>query len=104
MAEGVKTRGIDINLILNLDELMREIGLCNVIKQTFSVPFGPWGGKVGELFAEDYRLANNSLQPLFTSVFNVPKEEDERNGTLMQEEFKSHHAYLNIHVYLGQKQ
>jgi hypothetical protein len=74
MAEGVKTRGIDINLILNLDELMREIGLCNVIKQTFSVPFGPWGGKVGELFAEDYRLANNSFNHYLRVCLMCPKK------------------------------
>jgi ubiquinone/menaquinone biosynthesis C-methylase UbiE len=102
--KGFKTRGIDPSMAQNLDELMREAGLIDVTKQIFAAPFGPWGGKVGELFAEDYKLANSSLQPFITSVFNVPKEEVERNGELMMEEFKSHQAYLNIYVYLGRKQ
>jgi hypothetical protein len=102
--EGLKTRGVDLNMVQNLDELMREVGLINVTKQTFVGPFGSWGGRAGELFAEDFRLASSSLQPLFTNALGVPKEEAERNGTLGMEEFKSHKAYLNIYVYLGQKQ
>jgi hypothetical protein len=74
----------------NLDELMREIGLANVTKQVFTAPIGSWGGKTGELFAEDYRLGSSSLQPLFTSVFNVPKEEVERKSALMVKGFKSY--------------
>jgi hypothetical protein len=88
----------------NLNELMREAGLTNVTKQTFTTPLGPWGGRAGELFAEDFRLGSSALQPLFTNALGVPKEEVERNCALMVEEFKSHQACLNIYVYLGQKQ
>jgi hypothetical protein len=102
--EGLKARGFDPNMAKNLDELMREAGLINITKQTFAAPLGPWGRKAGELFAENSRLGCSSLQPLFTSALGVPKEEVERNTALMQEEFKSHQAYFNIHVYLGQKQ
>jgi hypothetical protein len=99
-----KSRGVDLNMVENLDELMREAGLINVTKQTFVAPFGPWGGRVGELFAEDYRLGSSSIQPVVAKVFNVPEDEIEKNCTLMMEEFKSHQAYMNVHVYLGQKQ
>jgi ubiquinone/menaquinone biosynthesis C-methylase UbiE len=101
---GFKSRGIDVNLMQNLDELMLKAGLINVTKQTFIVPFGTWGGKAGELFAENYRLLSGSIQPLITNVFNVTKEEVERNCTLMVEEFKSHKAHVIMNVYLGQKQ
>jgi hypothetical protein len=104
MAEGVKTRGVDVNMVQNLDELMREAGLINVTKQTIVAPIGPWGGKGGELFAEDFKLISSAIQPLVTGALNVPKEEIESNCTLMIEEFKSYQSYLNIHVYLGQKQ
>jgi hypothetical protein len=103
MTEGVKTCGVDVNMVQNLNELMREVGLINVTKQTFVGPFGSWGGRAGELFAEDFRLGRSGLQPLITNVFNVPKEV-ERNVDLMVEEFRSHRAYLNVYVYLGQKQ
>jgi hypothetical protein len=104
LIEGIKTRGIDLNMTRNLDELMREAGLINVTKQNFTASIGPWGGQAGELFAEDFRLVNGSLQPLFTSVFQVSKEGVERNDVLMVEEFKSHQTYMYIYVYLGQKQ
>jgi hypothetical protein len=102
--EGFKARGIDINLIKNLDKLMREAGLINVTKQVFIAPFGSWGGKAGELFAEDYRLVSGTVQPLITSTLGIPKEDVEKNGALMMKEFKSHRAYINIYVYIGQKQ
>jgi hypothetical protein len=102
--EGLKMRGVDVNMVENLDELMREAGLTNVTKQTFTAPIGPWGGKVGELFAENSRLGSISIQPLVTSAFGMPKEEVERNAALIMEEFKSYQAHFDIHVYLGQKQ
>jgi hypothetical protein len=102
--QGGKARGIDVDMAQNLDELMREVGLINVEKHVFAAPVGPWGGRVGELFAEDARLLNNAIQPFVTKMLNIPKEEVERNGNLMVEEFKSHEAYFNLYVYFGQKQ
>jgi hypothetical protein len=104
LVESVKTRGVDVNMAQNLDELMREVGLINVTKQTFKAPIGPWGGRAGELFTENHRLGSISLQPLITKVLGVSKEEVERNRALMLEEFNSHQSYMEIHVYLGQKQ
>jgi ubiquinone/menaquinone biosynthesis C-methylase UbiE len=102
--EACKKRGIDVNIVNNLDELMREAGLKNVTKQTFTAPIGPWGGKVGELFSEDYKLLNSALQPLITQALNIPKEDVEKNGALMVEEFKSYKTCVALHAYLGQKQ
>jgi hypothetical protein len=99
-----ESHGVDVNIALNLDELMHEAGLINITKQIFIAPFGFWGGRVGELFAEDYRLGSSSIQPVVAKVFDVSEEEIERNCTLMMEEFESHQAYMYVHVYLGQKQ
>jgi hypothetical protein len=104
LIEGLKSRGIDLNMTQNLDELMCKAGLINVTKQTVVAPVGPWGGQTGELFAEDLRLGSISIQPLLTNTLHVPKEEAERNTALMVEEFKLYQAYLNIYVYFGQKQ
>jgi hypothetical protein len=41
LAEGLKTRGIDVDMMKNLDELMRGTGLINVTKQIFAAPIGP---------------------------------------------------------------
>jgi hypothetical protein len=103
-SEGAKVRGIELNMVHSLDELMREAGLINVTKQTLTSLLGSKGGRAGELFSKDFRLLNNALQPAITRVFNVPKEDVERNATLMAEEFESYQAYSSAHVYLGQKQ
>jgi ubiquinone/menaquinone biosynthesis C-methylase UbiE len=104
LAKGSEKRGVDVNMTQKLDELMHEVGFINVRKQSFIARTGPWGGRAGELFAENAKLLSNSIQPFITDVLNVPKEEVERNCALMMEEFKSHKAYLDIYVYLGQKQ
>jgi hypothetical protein len=104
LVEGLKTRGVDVHKIEELDGLMREAGLINVTKQTFIGPFGPWGGKAGELFAADYKLGSSTIQPLLTNALGVSKEELERKTALMLEEFKTYKPYVVIHVYLGQKQ
>jgi hypothetical protein len=49
LTAGVKTRGVDLNMVQKSNGLMREAGLSNVTKQTFTAPFGPWEGKAGEL-------------------------------------------------------
>jgi hypothetical protein len=103
-AQGLKTRGIDVHLMQQLDELMREAGLINVTKQTFAAPFGPWGGQAGRLFAEDFKLGTSSMQPLFTHALGVPKEQVENNCDLAMKELESYQPYLTIYVYLGQKQ
>jgi hypothetical protein len=104
LVEGLKTRGVDVHKIEELDGLMREAGLANVTKQTFIGPFGSWGGKAGELFAADYKLASSSARPLITSALGVSKEEHEKKCALMLEEFETYKPYVVIHVYLGQKQ
>jgi hypothetical protein len=102
--EGFKTRGIDLSMAKDLDGLMRDAGLINVTKEVFTMPIGPWGGRAGELFAENYRLASFSVQPLYASVFGISKEEVESKAALMLEEFKSYQTYSEVYVYLGQKQ
>jgi hypothetical protein len=102
--QALKTRGIDVYQMQNLDELMREAGLDHVTKQTIHIPIGPWGGKAGELFAQDLKLGSTSIQPFITAVFQTPKEEVERNNAQMLEEFNTYQAYTTACVYLGQKQ
>jgi hypothetical protein len=102
--EGFKKRGIDIDIVNHLDELMREAGLTNVTKQTFVGPIDVWGGKAGELLNQDFKLLAGSFEPLVTNVVGVSKEEYKRVVALWEEEAKSCKPYINIHIYLGQKQ
>jgi hypothetical protein len=76
--EGVKARGIDLNMVQDLEGLMRETGPNKITKQIFTMPIGPWGGKASELFSNGLKLASSSLQPLITAVLCVPKEEVEK--------------------------
>jgi hypothetical protein len=102
--EGHKMRGIDVNKVQNLEELLRKAGLANVTKQTVTVPIGLWGKKVGVLFVENHKRATGHFQPLFTNALGVPKEEVENNCALVLKELESHQAYAKAYVYLGQKQ
>jgi hypothetical protein len=104
LEEGLKARGIDIFVVEKLDVLMREAGFTNVTKQTYILPIGNWGGRVGQLLAEDVRLGTESLEPLYTDILGIPREEVESTIASALEEFKSFRTYIQLYVHLGQKQ
>jgi hypothetical protein len=101
--QGFATRGIDMTTMDQLDVLMRKAGLVNVTTQSYLMSFGEWGEQTGRLFAEDYRLAIESLEPLFIDVLCIPREQFNATLALVLEEFKHARAYMKFHVYLGQK-
>jgi hypothetical protein len=101
--EGLKARGIDVTVAERLDTLMHRSGLVNISKQTYVLPFGNWGGKAGELLAEDFRLACESLKVLFTNTLDVTLEEVNANTAKVLDELKASRAHVKLYVYLGQK-
>jgi SAM-dependent methyltransferase len=103
LVQGLATRGVDITMVDRLDVLMREAGLVNVTTQSYVIPFGDWGKQIGLIFAEDYRLLIESLEPLFIDVLCIPREQVEATLALTLEEFKHTRAHMMLYVHLGQK-
>jgi hypothetical protein len=103
LTQGLATRSIDITMVERLDVFMRKAGLVNVTTQTYILPVGDWGRQVGRIFVEDYRLIVESLEPLFTDVLRIPREQFKATLALILEEFKHTQAYLKLYVHLGQK-
>jgi hypothetical protein len=103
LIQGFAARGIDITMVDRLDALMRKAGLVNVTTQTYIMPFGDWGRQVGRLFAEDFRLAIESIEPLFIDVLSIPREQFKATLALVLEEFKHARACMKFYVHLGQK-
>jgi hypothetical protein len=101
--QGLATRNIDMTMADQLGVLMHKAGLVNVTMQTYVVPFGDWGKQAGRLFAENYRMIINSLEPLFIDVLCIPREQFKDTLNLVLEELKHGRAYMKLQVYFGQK-
>jgi hypothetical protein len=103
LIQGLATRGIDMIMTDRLDVLMRKAGLVNITTQSYILPFGDWGKQVGRLFAEDYRLAMESLEQLFIDALCIPREQFKATLALVLEEFKYARVYAKLYVHLSQK-
>jgi hypothetical protein len=100
---GFAARNIDLLLAEKLDIFMEEDGLVNIEKHVYQFPFGRWGDRIGELLAEDLKLLNTSLKPLFTKVFNISNEMADANTEKLMKELEEYQAYAELCVYVGQK-
>jgi SAM-dependent methyltransferase len=96
-------RDIDLLQADKLDVLLEEAGFINIEKIVYKFPLGRWGGRAGALFAEDFKLLNYSLKPLFTKVFNISDEVVEANVEQAMKELEEHQAYAEFYVYVAQK-
>jgi hypothetical protein len=101
--QAIATRGIDTTIVEQLDVFMRKAGLVNITTQTYILPFGDWGKQVGLLFAENFRLFVESIEPLFTDVLCIPREQFKATLALTLEEFKHSQVHAKLYVHLGQK-
>jgi hypothetical protein len=100
---GFLACNVDLMLADRLDVFLEEARFVNIRKIVYRFPFGCWGGRAGQLFAQDFRLLNYSLIPLFTKVFNISSEVVKANTEQAMKELEEYQAYAEFYVYVGQK-
>ncbi|CAG8538740.1 45008_t:CDS:2 [Gigaspora margarita] len=62
-----KQKGIDVRFILKLEPILKEMGFQNVNCSQKHIPYGSWGGKIGEI----WRL--NNLKMMETQRIVMPE-------------------------------
>ncbi|KAJ3225036.1 hypothetical protein HDU81_008175 [Chytriomyces hyalinus] len=77
-AAMLEKRGMDIHAGSNLVRYMNEassnsVSLTNISQKTVSCPIG-WGGKVGELFAQDCEKALQSMKAFLPKILGLTNE------------------------------
>jgi ubiquinone/menaquinone biosynthesis C-methylase UbiE len=102
-AKGMLSRGVDLRIIARLGDLFKDAGMDNVIERKLHMPYGSWGGDVGEIFAKTYEMVYTASKPVFIQACNLTEEEYDTTLQAVLEELKTHNAYIPFHAYIVQK-
>ncbi|MBV9690192.1 MAG: class I SAM-dependent methyltransferase, partial [Ktedonobacteraceae bacterium] len=96
------SRGIDASYMSQLGLLLKHAGLYNIRAETRTLPVGKWGGRIGNLLAQDMLAGWLSMKPLAHALLGVPPESfDEVMGQL-EEEWNSYHTSYELYFACGQ--
>jgi SAM-dependent methyltransferase len=96
------SRGIDASYMSQLSSLLKHAGLCNMRAEIRTLPVGKWGGRIGNLLAQDMLAGWPSMRPLAHTLLGVaPAAFDEVMGQL-EVEWNSYHTNYEIYLVCGQ--
>ncbi len=96
------SRGIDASNMSQLGLLLKQAGLFNVRAETKITPVGNWGGRGGNLLAQDMLAGWPSMRPLAHSVLGVPPEMFDAVIGRLSGEWNSYQTTYEVYVACGQ--
>ncbi len=67
-----QTRGIDASNAARIGAFLQEAGCSQVKAKTDVIPVGKWGGRIGNLLAQDILAGWPSMRPLAHTLLGVP--------------------------------
>jgi len=86
-------RGIDISILPKLDQILKESGYFSEVHADYRItPVGSWGGKIGELFAEDFFSAMEYAKPVSAIFFGLTHEQIDAIRESMMTEVNVYHT------------
>jgi ubiquinone/menaquinone biosynthesis C-methylase UbiE len=68
------TRGIDASKLSGIGTLLHGSGCSHVEEKTERIPVGSWGGRIGNLLAQDILAGWPTMRPLAHALLDVPPE------------------------------
>ncbi len=92
------SRGIDASYMSQLGLLLKHAGLCNIRAETRTLPVGEWGGRIGNLLAQDLLAGWPSVRPLAHTLLGVPP--GAFNEVIGQLEGEWNHLQTSYELYL----
>ncbi|RUS22217.1 S-adenosyl-L-methionine-dependent methyltransferase [Endogone sp. FLAS-F59071] len=95
------SRGIDINIALNLGHLLEE-ALIDVKADYISFPVG-WNGRAGELMGHNLELCRLALSPIIAPFMEMTTEDYEQWAMQISKELRMHRSYINGYYAYGRK-
>ncbi|RUS14628.1 hypothetical protein BC937DRAFT_93535 [Endogone sp. FLAS-F59071] len=95
-------KGIDLEYVQALGKLLLTNGFENVKEDYISIPVG-WGGRVGELQAENARLINLAIGPLVMPILNVNDEQYQKIVDNLIEHYRVRKVWHKALYYFGWK-
>jgi ubiquinone/menaquinone biosynthesis C-methylase UbiE len=69
------TKGIDASKMSQISQLLEHGNFSHIRTKTEALPVGSWGGRLGNLLAQDILAGWPSLRPLVHSLLQVPPDQ-----------------------------
>jgi ubiquinone/menaquinone biosynthesis C-methylase UbiE len=66
------SKGIDASKMSQIGQFLERCGFSHVRSKTETLPVGSWGGRLGNLLAQDFLAGWSSIRPLVHSLLKVP--------------------------------
>ena len=96
-------RSIDPREATQIAAYLQVAGLENVKAETFTLPVGQWGGRLGSTTATNMRAACLAMKPLVLQHLGVSSGEYDRLLEHMFKECEQHRSRFIIYVAYGQR-
>jgi ubiquinone/menaquinone biosynthesis C-methylase UbiE len=69
------SKGIDASKMSQIGQFLKQCGFSHVRTKTETLPVGSWGGRLGNLLAQDFLAGWPSIRPLAHSLLKVSPEQ-----------------------------
>ncbi|CAG8520232.1 S-adenosyl-L-methionine-dependent methyltransferase [Gigaspora rosea] len=100
----IELKGIDLRFAPKIESTFRSAGFENVTCVCKDIKLGKQGGKIGELWASNFKASLTSLRPVLTPIAKMTKKEwDNDIETIANKEFDLYNSYSVLYISLGTK-
>ncbi|RIA98481.1 hypothetical protein C1645_749988 [Glomus cerebriforme] len=96
-------KGYDPSRIINMDKFFDSSHFASVNLSKLSIPIGKYGGKVGELHAEQFVNGTNAVAAIIKDKLNMSYEEIQIYLQDIVKELNLNQAYSNSYLICAQK-
>ncbi len=96
------SKGIDASKMSQMSQLLEQGNVARVQTKTETIPVGSWGGRVGNLLAQDILAGWPSMRPLAHSLLQVPPEQFDAVIGQLAMEWDIHRTSYEVYFVCGQ--
>ncbi len=96
------SRGIDASKMAHIGALLKQAGFFNIQTETKVLPVGRWGGRVGNLLAQDMLAGWPMMRPLAHSSLGIPPEVFDEVIGCVEAEWNSYQTTYEVYFACGQ--
>lgn len=98
-----RRRGIDMAVTPMVGGYLDAAGLVNTQRRTIEIPLGRWGGRLGQMMAQNIFAAFQSVRPALLGQGITTEQEYNRIMGALMEEWERQHSTTPFYVSWGQR-
>jgi SAM-dependent methyltransferase len=95
------SRGMDASKMSQIGVLLKQVGLSALQAETKLVPVGSWGGRLGNLLAQDMLAGWPTMRPLAQSLLGVSSETFDAVIKRLEAEWNTFHTTYEVYFACG---